>query len=150
MHLHTGEITGTWSETLDLSPNASTEIKTLQVPGQPIRTSTSQTPLPIIIQTQLIDPETQEILARYSSWPEPLKYLLFPDPGLKITVEGEEITLECERPVKGAVLDTEGAEGEVSWSDQAIDLFPGDKQIVVAKGLEGRKVVARYFGDGSA
>jgi beta-mannosidase len=39
---------------------------------------------------------------------------------------------------------------EVKWSDQAIDMFPGDTQVVEAKGLKGRKVKARYIGDGSA
>jgi beta-mannosidase len=36
------------------------------------------------------------------------------------------------------------------WSDQAIDMFPGDTQVITAKGLKGRKIKARYIGDGSA
>lgn len=39
---------------------------------------------------------------------------------------------------------------DVSWSDQAIDLVPGDDQTVKAIGLNGRQVQARYLGDGSA
>jgi beta-mannosidase len=39
---------------------------------------------------------------------------------------------------------------EVKWSDQAIDMFPGDTQVITAKGLNGRKIKARYIGDGSA
>jgi beta-mannosidase len=58
------------------------------------------------------------------------------------------VTLTCAKPIKGLVLDVEGE--EVEWSDQAVDLFPGDEQRVVAKGLAGRKVKARYIGDGSA
>lgn len=90
-------------------------------------------------------------MARYSNWPEPWKYLLFPDPGLKVTVKGDEVILECEKPIKGLVLDTkdETIEG-VYWSDQAVDLFPGDKQVIEAKGLDGREVKVRYIGDGSA
>jgi beta-mannosidase len=148
--LHQGE-TGRWSHSVTLNPNSSTEIKNLLVPGQPTRTSLSQTPKPIVVQTRLLDPETNEVLARYTNWPEPWKFLIFPkDVGLKITVKGEKVTLECQRPIKGVVLDTKGAEGEVRWSDQGIDLFPGDVQVVRARGLEGREVVARYMGDGSA
>ena len=51
-------------------------------------------------------------------------------------------------PIKGIVLDLEG--DDVKWSDQAIDLMPGDPQIIKAVGLNGRKVKARFLGDGSA
>jgi beta-mannosidase len=146
----TGE-TGRWSHTATLAPNASTEIQAMPVPGQPIRTSLGQTPRPIVVQTRLLDSVTGEVLARHSNWPEPWKYLIFPgDVGLEITVEGEQVSLSCTKPIKGLVLDTESAEGEVKWSDQGIDLFPGDVQVVQAVGLAGREIVARYMGDGSA
>lgn len=48
----------------------------------------------------------------------------------------------------GIVLDVEG--DDVKWSDQAIDLVPGDVQFVKAVGLNGRPVKARYLGDGTA
>jgi beta-mannosidase len=38
----------------------------------------------------------------------------------------------------------------VEWSDQAIDLVPGDPQIVKAVGLKGRDAMARFLGDGTA
>lgn len=85
------------------------------------------------------------LLARCSNWPEPYKYLSFPDPQLKIDVDGEVVTISCRKPVKGIILDVEGDE-DVKWSDQAIDLFPGDAQVITAKGLGGRKVLARYLG----
>jgi len=50
--------------------------------------------------------------------------------------------------MKGIVLDVDG--DDVKWSNQAIDLVPGDPQIVIAKGLKGRGVKARFIGDGSA
>jgi beta-mannosidase len=130
-----------------LSPNSSTEIWKDIVPCQPIRTSDAQMARPIVVQARLID--ESGVLARYSNWPEPWKYLTFPDPGLKIQVSGEEVRLSCEKPIKGIVLDVEGKE-DVAWSDQGVDLFPGDEQVVVAKGLNGRRVTARYIGDGSA
>ena len=85
--------------------------------------------------------------------PEPYKYIKFPSPeevALRITVQpdGEHVELSAAKPVKGIVLDVDGADAE--WSDQAIDLFPGDPQLVRVKGLNGRTVRVRYLGDGSA
>lgn len=55
------------------------------------------------------------------------------------------------KPIKGIVLDVEqDRDDEVRWSDQAIDLFPGDPQVVRGVGLRGRPVKVRYLGDGSA
>ena len=70
--------------------------------------------------------------------------------GLKITPsqDGESVELSTKKPIKGIVLDVDG--DVVKWSDQAIDLVPGDPQVVKAVGLEGREVKARYLGDGTA
>lgn len=91
--------------------------------------------------------------------PEPFKYIHFPSPaevGLKISTSSSkkhegaaEVRLSCDLPIKGIVLDAEG-DADVKWGDQAIDLVPGDEQIVLALGLDGREVKARYLGDGSA
>jgi beta-mannosidase len=62
--------------------------------------------------------------------------------------DGKTIELTSKKPIKGIILDVEGE--DVQWSDQAIDLVPGDPQLVKAVGLEGRSVKARYLGDGSA
>ena len=132
---------------MKLAPNASTEIWKGEVPSQPTRTSGSQAPIPIVLQARLYD-EDGTILSRYSNWPEPFKYITFPDPKLEIASKGDQVTLNCQKPIKGLVLDVDGE--ECRWSDQAIDLFPGDEQVVNAKGLGGRKVKARYLGDGSA
>jgi beta-mannosidase len=85
--------------------------------------------------------------------PEPFKYLHFPevkDLGLEImpVEDGESVKLSTQHPIKGIVLDVEGQ--EVKWGDQAIDLVPGDPQIVKAIGLRGRTVKARFLGDGTA
>lgn len=50
--------------------------------------------------------------------------------------------------MKGIVLDVEGH--DVKWSDQAIDLVPGDPQVIRAAGLNGRDVKVRFLGDGTA
>ena len=91
--------------------------------------------------------------------PEPFKYIRFPsvvEIGLKISTsasavdkEATEVRLSSSLPIKGIILDAEG-DADVKWSDQAIDLVPGDEQFVLARGLSGRAVKARYLGDGSA
>lgn len=140
------------SEEVVLKANASTEIMKGGLPGQEQRTKLSEKPKPIVLALRLIDGDGT-VLARYANWPEPFKFITFPDPstlGLKINVEsdGETITLSSNIPIKGIVLDVDGE--DVKWSDQAIDLVPGDPQTVKAIGLNGRKIKARYLGDGSA
>ncbi|EIW73529.1 hypothetical protein TREMEDRAFT_42399 [Tremella mesenterica DSM 1558] len=131
---------------ITLLPNSSTEIWTGEIPGQPVRTSRAQIPLPIVLHATIQD-ETG-IIARYSYWPEPYKYLSFPDPILEVRVEGEKVNVKCEKPVKGLIFDVNGE--EVRWSDQALDVFPGDERVICATGLNGREVKVRYLGDGSA
>jgi beta-mannosidase len=116
--------------------------------GQPIRTSRGQVPKPIVVQARLISSDkAASVLARYANWPEPYKFLIFPHPKLRINVQGDHVVLSCDKPVKGIVLDTEAEGGEeVQWSDQAIDLMPGDDQTIIATGLGGRKAQARYVG----
>lgn len=132
---------------VELQPNASTEIWKGNTPGLSVRTSDAQVPKPIVVQARILD-DNDTVLARYSNWPEPWKYLIFPEPSLQVEVDGDVVRLNCKKPIKGIMLDVEG--DEVEWSDQAIDLFPGDEQVVTAHGLGGRKVKARYIGDGSA
>ena len=88
--------------------------------------------------------------------PEPYKFLTFPPVdslGLTVeptTVDGvEAVRLAAARPVKGVVLAVAGG-AEVKWGDQAIDLVPGDVQVVTAAGLDGRAVATRFLGDGTA
>lgn len=90
---------------------------------------------------------------RTASRPEPFKYISFPDikdVGLSITVgkDGESVELNTRKPIKGLVLDVEGDAAQ--WSDQAIDLVPDDPQFLKVVGLNGRKIKARYLGDGTA
>lgn len=83
-----------------------------------------------------------EVLARATLWPEPLKYLALPDPGLSIRVLGDErVELRVERPAKGVLLD---AGDGVAWDDNYLDLLPDEPRVVVARGLGGREVRARY------
>ncbi|KAI0353465.1 glycoside hydrolase family 2 protein [Trametes cingulata] len=133
-----------------LAPNAATELWEGPLPGQPVRTKLSEVPKPIVVSARLLD-ANGTVLGRYSNWPEPYKYLKFPaDVGLQIVVgaDGARVQLSATRPVKGLVLDVEGADAR--WSDQAIDLVPDDPQTITVQGLDGRTIHARYLGDGSA
>lgn len=58
------------------------------------------------------------------------------DLGLEVSVgaDGESVHLSTQKPIKGIVLDVEGE--EVQWGDQAIDLVPGDPQVISAAGLQ--------------
>ncbi|KAJ7507752.1 glycoside hydrolase family 2 protein [Mycena galericulata] len=139
-----------WSQEVVLKANSSTELHKGLLPGQPVRTKASQTPKTIVVCARLLDDKNQ-VLARYSNWPEPFKFINFPvDTEVKANISstGESITLSTNRPVKGVVVDADGP--DVKWSDQGIDLVPDDPQTIQAVGLKGREVKLRYLGDGSA
>lgn len=60
---------------------------------------------------------------------------------------GQSITLSSKKPIKGIILDVEGA--DVDFSDQAIDLVPGDPQTVQALNLQSmQNLKVRHLGDG--
>lgn len=141
-----------FSKDIVLAPNSSTELYSGDLPGQPVRTKQSEVPRAIIVSARLLD-ASGTVLGRYSNWPEPFKFINFPaikDLGfsLKTRSDGESVELSTQIPIKGIILDAEGE--DVEWSDQAIDLVPGDPQIVKAVGLKGRDVKARFLGDGTA
>lgn len=54
------------------------------------------------------------------------------------------LTLGVARPAKSVVLSVEGVSAR--WSDNALDLVPGDEQEVVVTGLEGRSVKVAHLG----
>lgn len=65
--------------------------------------------------------------------------------GLEVIVglDGESVTFSCKKPIKAIVLDVEGE--DIEFSDQAIDLVPGDPQTIQAINLNGRKIKVRYL-----
>ncbi|KAL1738175.1 hypothetical protein HDZ31DRAFT_78578, partial [Schizophyllum fasciatum] len=141
-----------WEKDVALAPNASTEIYKGEIKGQPVRTKKSEVPKDIIVSARLVDPDGT-VLSRYANWPEPFKFIKFPSVeavGLEISVadDGETVSLSAKKPIKGVILDVDGEAPK--WSDQALDLVPGDVQTVSATGLNGRKIKARFLGDGTA
>lgn len=75
-------------------------------------------------------------MSRYLDWAQFLKYLELPRPDVKVQVEGDNIVISAPLPVKGFVVDID--DDEVEFSDNCIDLVPGEEQVIYAKGLNGR------------
>jgi beta-mannosidase len=78
------------------------------------------------------------VLARTTLWPEPFKYQDLPDPEIKIErLDAQTIRVAALRPAKGVWL-TSG--NGIRWSDNMLDILPGDPQVVIAQGL-GESIV---------
>ncbi|EJT97015.1 glycoside hydrolase [Dacryopinax primogenitus] len=140
--------------TFTLLPNQSTDLLQKEVPHRPRGepdTYPGGDPKPtlsasIIVSARLVDVESKEILSRYVDWPQPFKLIDFPDPILSVRVDGDEVKVDVRHPVKGLWLDVAGETDTVQWSDNAIDVVPGDPQTLKATGLNGRALVAQYLG----
>jgi beta-mannosidase len=65
-------------------------------------------------------------------WPQPLKYLDFDDRGLEVVPQGETIVVRASKPTKGLVFEERSG---VLLHDSAIDVVPGDEQIIKVRGL---------------
>ena len=85
--------------------------------------------------------EEGALIARDVDWPQPLKHMTFADRGLKITANGEDVTVSAKKPVKGLLLTAEG----VSWSDNGMDIVPGEPLVINGKGLQ-KAPTYRYYG----
>lgn len=73
------------------------------------------------------------LLSHDVDWPQPLKHLTFADRGLEVRVRGqEELVISAAKPVKGLFFTNDG----VQWSDNCLDVVPGQKLTVIAKGLK--------------
>jgi beta-mannosidase len=72
------------------------------------------------------------VVARDTDWPQPFKYLDFADRGLEVVAEGSTIRVSAKRPTKGLVF--EERQG-ILVDDSAIDVVPGDEQVIKVTGL---------------
>jgi beta-mannosidase len=61
--------TESWSKSVILAPNSSTELYKGEAPGLPIRTKKSEVPRTIILSARLLG-DSGEVLGRYSNWCE--------------------------------------------------------------------------------
>ncbi|KAK5684899.1 hypothetical protein LTS10_002974 [Elasticomyces elasticus] len=73
-----------------------------------------------------------EIVSRDVDWPQPLKYLDFSDRGVEVNAQAGKMVVKAAKPTKGLVF--EEREG-VLVNDSALDIVPGDEQVVTVKGL---------------
>ncbi|EIN13700.1 glycoside hydrolase [Punctularia strigosozonata HHB-11173 SS5] len=154
---------------LTLGPNQSTEINSDLPCFGPKGTTDSHT---VVVAARLLDSRSGEVLARYVDWPQPFKYLdLRIDPGLSIQVDlppsgvdETKLHISSQKPVKclffsvdyphQSITDhkaqswehAEHFSEEPKWSDNALDIMPGDEQLIKVKGLRGRVIRAAYLG----
>lgn len=73
-----------------------------------------------------------EIVSRDVDWPQPLKYLDFKDRGVEIVPGAAEIVVRAAKPTKGLVFEERSG---VLVHDSAIDVIPGDEQVIRVRGL---------------
>ncbi|KAI1501848.1 family 2 glycosyl hydrolase [Biscogniauxia marginata] len=75
----------------------------------------------------------RRVVATDSSWPQPLKYLDFPDRGMKFRpVSSGQIAVSAARPVKGFVFEESQA---MKLSDNGFDIVPGEEKVVDVIGI---------------
>ncbi|KAF2277282.1 beta-mannosidase precursor [Westerdykella ornata] len=73
-----------------------------------------------------------KIVSRDVDWPQPLKYLRFDDRGVEVERHGNRIYIRARRPTKGLVFEERSG---VLVDDSAIDVVPGDEQVIRVRGL---------------
>ncbi|KAF7300960.1 hypothetical protein MIND_00659100 [Mycena indigotica] len=150
LEIHCVDLLTAWTHTethpITLLPNQATELLSIPCPGPPNHLAAPNptgddlftTTYSVVVAARLRDPETGEVLARFADWPQPFRFIeprVLREPGLVLDVlRGEEatVTVRAERPIKGLVL---SSVEDVRWSDNAIDVMPGDTQVIMARGL---------------
>ncbi|KAH8888054.1 family 2 glycosyl hydrolase [Thozetella sp. PMI_491] len=143
-------------QNVSLKPGQTTELTTL-----PSHESWSNDSL-ILLEATLIGPNGKK-LARYVDWPEPYRYLYWPESTkLSITeqailgdAEGYDtlVTVSATEPLKGVWLEAvcgvsdKDQDSDPLWEDNMLDLMPKQDIQVRVKGLKGRSVSARFLCD---
>ncbi|KAG0650029.1 Beta-mannosidase B [Hyphodiscus hymeniophilus] len=125
--------------TLKLKGNQTTEITRLDIPN----------PEQTVIAAYIDDPKTGERLARWVSWPEPLKFVRFKkDLKMEATVDGDTVVLKSNGPAKGVVISVPIEAGDDAiFDDNFVDVVPGEEIKIGVKGLDGRKIETRFLCD---
>jgi beta-mannosidase len=156
-------------QAVTLFPNQTTELLSKLCPHRGLTDKDIACPSSsVIVQVRLIEPSSKKVVARYSDWPQPLRYIDFPDPELRITrISGtgneSQIEVSVKQPAKCVVLSIredvqEGSYkdddkwGEsVKWEDNGLDLFPGDQRVMECHSLgKGMEIWAAYMGQEKA
>ena len=127
----TGEQVAQERRQVTLFPNQATELSQLG-----FRRGDSQ-----VLSARLI--QSGEVVARTTSWPEPFKYLILPDPEIKVErLDANTLRIQATRPAKGVWL---SAGDNVQWSDNMLDLIPGDAQTIKVNGLGETEVQVQWL-----
>ncbi|KAI0053200.1 glycoside hydrolase family 2 protein [Auriscalpium vulgare] len=158
LELHCVDLLSPWTHTemhaVTLLPNQATELLSIRVPAPPKDGLTPPTGYAdwttshsVVVGVRLRDAQAGDVLARHADWPQPYRYLDLPDPALKVVVDEKQgtISVSAERPAKGVVLRALG-ESEVKWSDNNLDVMPGDTRVLEVVGLAGHKLEVAYLG----
>jgi beta-mannosidase len=175
MELTFRDLTSDWAhvevhEGLILGPNQSTELVSNLPCLGPNGAALSHN---VVVAARLLKTGMDEVLARYADWPQPFKHMDLPgDPELLLRLgpvadeaDIATIHISSQKPVKGLVFtsdtlvksgnevqpiglwdDAHRFEEEPKWSDNALDVMPGDEQVIVVKGLKGRGIRFAYLG----
>ena len=128
--------------TIRLASNRTTEIMTISIPN----------PDSTVVTAYLDDRETSERLARWISWPEPLR-LLHISPNLRVVTQvtdsGDKVLLSTNAPVKGVTISVPMSESgeDASFDDNFVDLVPGETVEIGVSSLNGRSVQTRFLYD---
>jgi beta-mannosidase len=124
---------------LNLKCNQTTEIKKIDIPNA------EQT----VIVAYIDDARTGVRLARWISWPEPLKFVRFKkDLKIEVKVDGDTVVLTSNGPVKGVVVSVPIEEGDDAvFDDNFVDIVPLEEIRIGVQGLKGRKIQTRYLCD---
>ncbi|KAJ7688293.1 glycoside hydrolase superfamily [Mycena rosella] len=167
LEIHCVDLQSPWTHTethaVTLLPNQATELLAMPCPGPP-RAAAAPPPTgdaqfttthSVVVAARLLDAADGAVLARVADWPQPLRFVepaLLRDPGLALAVDTATgaVTVRAARPVKGLVLSAVGDGDDVRWSDNALDVMPGDPQVVVAAGLAGREIAVAFLGNEKA
>ncbi|TPX12730.1 uncharacterized protein E0L32_000907 [Thyridium curvatum] len=125
-----------------LAPNQTTEITSISIPD----------PDHTVIAAFLDDPATSTRLARWVSWPEPMRLIRF-SPNLQVSIDvsktGDKVAISANAPAKGVMLSVPLAEGgqDAVFDDNFIDLVPGETIDIGVQGLDGRSLQPRFLCD---
>jgi beta-mannosidase len=75
-----------------------------------------------------------QVTARGTFWAGRAKDYAYPDPGFKVArIDADTLRISVDRPARGVFIQAQGLDAQ--WSDNMIDLLPGDPQTLTAPGV---------------
>jgi beta-mannosidase len=128
-----------FEQCVEVSANSSTDIA-------------SKVPLSVelaescVLALTLTDDRSGKLLARAHDWPQPFKYLHFPKREVSVHVDASAslVKVSASKPVKGLML---SCQADIDFSDNCIDIVPGQVYEVELGRYSGESIEARWYGD---